>query len=784
MKQRLLSILAVMLMTLTASAQTEHEYVDLGLPSGTLWATCNVGANSPEEYGDYFAWGETKPKTDYSWDTYFDTDDGGKTFKKYYDNDGLTELLPEDDAATVNWGSKWHTPSVEQCSELINDKYTTIEWTKQTKVLGHKITSKTNGKSIFLPACGSLGKNSTHCDTGRTIYSTRSVNYEWAKFLFSEGYGADFYVVGFIRYGGFPVRPVREPDTPILIVKSIELSLTSVSLLIDETRTITAKVQPATAANKNVIWSSSNSSVATVDQDGNVTGKAIGSCTITCSATDSSGEKSECQVTVAKFNYETIDGREYVDFGLPSGTLWATCNVGAESPEEFGDYFAWGETEPKSDYSWSTYKYGHGSYQLTKYCPSNEWGYNGFTDSLTELELEDDAATVNWGSEWQTPNIKQTGELIDYKYTTQVRTTYKGVNGYKITSKSNGNCIFLPDAGRYEGTNLCHVDKGCFWTRSLRIDNPYSAYYTYAWSIYYSTSRSGGLSVRPVRSKKVVYTNFDEETGTLTYYNDHKMNFRKGVTELYDPVGNPDAARFTGYNKKVLKAVIDPSMKDAPLTSFNGMFYGGMNPETWVFQNLSKLTTIEGLENLNTEIVTDMSNMFSMCSSLTSLDLSTFNTSSVTKTVAMFQSCEKLETVNVSSFNISKVTDMGQMFNYCPKLTTIYCANDWSISTATSDYMFSGCTSLVGGEGTTFDNNFTDKTYARPDGGTSAPGYFTEKISLQGDLNGDGKVDIADAVTVLNIMAADEYKAEADLNGDQKIDIADFVTVLNIMAAQ
>ena len=226
-------------------------------------------------------------------------------------------------------------------------------------------------------------------------------------------------------------------------------------------------------------------------------------------------------------------------------------------------------------------------------------------------------------------------------------------------------------------------------------------------------------------SNSEVYTEFAEETGTLTYYYDGQREERTGTTELYDPVGDPDAVRFTGYYRKVTKAVIDPSMKKAPLTSFNGMFYGGTNQETWVMQTLSKMKSIEGLENLNTEEVTDMSNMFTSCSSLTSLDLSTFNTGSVTKMVAMFQLCENLEMVDVSSFDISKVTDMGQMFNYCPKLKTICCFTDWSGTSATSDFMFSNCTSLVGGMGTVFDNNFRDKTYARPDGGTASPGYFT-----------------------------------------------------------
>ena len=94
----------------------------------------------------------------------------------------------------------------------------------------------------------------------------------------------------------------------------------------------------------------------------------------------------------------------YVDLGLPSGTLWAAYNVGAEAPEEYGDYFAWGETQPKNDYSWATYKYSVGDkYHLTKYCNVAEFGNEGFVDNLFFLQPTDDAATVNWGGNWRTP---------------------------------------------------------------------------------------------------------------------------------------------------------------------------------------------------------------------------------------------------------------------------------------------------------------------------------------------------------------------------------------------
>ena len=280
----------------------------------------------------------------------------------------------------------------------------------------------------------------------------------------------------------------------------------------------------------------------------------------------------------------------------------------------------------------------------------------------------------------------------------------------------------------------------------------------------------------------VCYTEFDEGTGTLTYYYDNKKSLRSGVTEVYDPVNNPDAVRFTGYYKKVLKAVIDPSMKDAPLTSMRNMFYGGFHPETFVMQSLRNMTSIEGLENLNTSTVTDMNNMFGLCQSLTTLDLSSFNTSKVTTFNGMFQGCENLKMADVSSFDINKVKDMGMMFLACTKLTTICCDKDWSNSIAESGYMFSGCTSLVGGNGTAFDSNVTNATYARPDGGTASPGYFT--AGVVGDVNGDGEVNLADAQTILGLMAKDEYKTNADVNNDSSVDLADYQTVLGIMAKQ
>ena len=198
--------------------------------------------------------------------------------------------------------------------------------------------------------------------------------------------------------------------------------------------------------------------------------------------------------------YDTYNGHEYVDLGLPSGTLWATCNVGADNPEDYGDYFAWGETEPKTIYNWTTYKWCNGNDdQLTKYCNSSRYGYNGFTDNLTTLGPGDDAATANWGSGWHIPTEEQWEEL--YQNTTSSWITRNGVKG-RVFTASNGNSIFLPAAGNRRDSELEFVDcDGLYWSRSFDLDYPCSAWYLYFFSYYRdmnSDYRYNGFTVRPV----------------------------------------------------------------------------------------------------------------------------------------------------------------------------------------------------------------------------------------------------------------------------------------------
>ncbi len=150
---------------------------------------------------------------------------------------------------------------------------------------------------------------------------------------------------------------------------------------------------------------------------------------------------------------------EYVDLGLPSGTLWATCNVGANSPEEYGDYFAWGETEPKEVYTWENYKWCNGTFDsMIKYCIFSKFGT---VDNKTVLDLDDDAAYVNWGVSWRMPSWDQMEELR--AECTWTWTTLNGINGRLVTGP-NGNTLFLPAAGVRSGSELYDAgSEGLYW---------------------------------------------------------------------------------------------------------------------------------------------------------------------------------------------------------------------------------------------------------------------------------------------------------------------------------
>ena len=400
-----------------ATGNNNHEYVDLGLPSGTKWATCNVGASSPEKYGDYFAWGETEPKTTYSWDTYKWYNGSSSTFTKYntISDCGIVDdkivLDPEDDAATINWGSKWRMPTETEWMELLNN--CTWTWKTMNGINGYEVKGS-NGNSIFLPAAGS--RNDSNYEDG---YEDGEIGNYWSSSLYcSPSSAMDMWFdtdrmlslsEGCYRSGGKSVRP---------ILKSIDAD-------------------------------NSNESVSVP------TG--------------------------------TENGYGYVDLGL--SVKWATCNIGATKPEEYGNYYAWGETEPKSEYNWGIYKWATATQEewgfwyletLTKY---NTDANYGTVDNKIVLDLEDDAASVNWGGAWRMPTKEEYEELLD-NCTLKWVYSYKGtgVAGRIVKSKINGNSIFLPAAGRCgrEGRYNLVGEYGGYWASSLYADYPNSA-----WDVFF-----------------------------------------------------------------------------------------------------------------------------------------------------------------------------------------------------------------------------------------------------------------------------------------------------------
>ena len=415
---------------LTLSAQNGvhngHRYVDLGLPSGTKWADCNIGATSKTGYGNYYAWGETKTKSSFDGDNY--------KVKKYNENDGKTELDLEDDVAHTQWGGKWRIPSIKHFRELI--KFTKHKWTAINRVKGLLFTGK-NGNSIFLPAAGwKSGYEDSERDEGSywssSLIEDSEEDYEVVYVLSFDSESLDTqpywiydlgYPSGYYRQEGHTVRAVYESNT-------------------SDTSTVSLK------------------------------------------------------------NSGTNNGHSYVDLGLPSGTKWADCNVGASSPTDNGDYYAWGETSQSTNglgwlyFDWDVYKYGEDEHEITKYCTISQYGKNGFKDNKIELEFNDDVAHKLWGSSWRIPSNEQFKELIDN--TTSKLTEINNVSGWLFTAK-NGNSIFLPAAGYRNGSaGFENGDSGYYWSRTLNSEDPSCAYILEDANVSNKGDRCDGITIRPV----------------------------------------------------------------------------------------------------------------------------------------------------------------------------------------------------------------------------------------------------------------------------------------------
>lgn len=423
MRKITLFVMAV-LMSLVAETQNKaiaqatggHEWVDMGL--SVKWATCNVGANAPEDYGDYFAWGETSPKNIYSWynlkhSLFLDKIKFSKyvTIRHieldYGSVDCKAVLDPEDDAASANWGGNWRMPTATEFEELI-DMCTWI-WTTMNGKNGYKVVSKVNGNSIFFPASGHLPAGIISVSlpaSGDHIVETNSsegIGYYWSKSLFHSDPGTAYCL--FFNWTG-----------------------------------------------------------ATIDDDPRYKGHSVRPV---CHVTD---EHSHVQDNV-DLQYDNIalqyseDERLYgVDLGL--SVKWATCNLGASGPEESGRYFAWGDVKGQTwNGSWSE---GGFSEPL------------GFAALRRRYELSDhkltpeyDAAHVNLGDKWRMPTAKEFEEL--FRYCNVVWVTVNGAYGILFTSKKPGyedKSIFLPAVGTGVSSDLIRAGiLGIYWSLNLRDED-------------------------------------------------------------------------------------------------------------------------------------------------------------------------------------------------------------------------------------------------------------------------------------------------------------------------
>ena len=300
----------------------------------------------------------------------------------------------------------------------------------------------------------------------------------------------------------------------------------------------------------------------------------------------------------------STDKVEYVDLGLPSGNLWAKCNLGASAPEAYGDYYAWGEVEPKQEYTNSNhkwYKEGAPSLGFTKY--NNE-------DGKLSLEDEDDVVIQKLGNGWRTPTLADFRELTNQKYTTIKKTTLNGVAGYQITSKKNKKSIFIPFAGfkndkpqtreisSSESVAIC-------MTNQRRIDNQVFNCWTFAFEQdrirRYGKRRYDGISIRPVKgpgvpvpndcvdlglASGVLWAKYNIGTTEPTELGDYycwaeNSTKKKYIAENYKYYkwGEYDLKRIKKYNEEDGKTVIEPD-DDAARVNF-GVGYRIPTQEDW-----------------------------------------------------------------------------------------------------------------------------------------------------------------------------------------------------------
>ncbi len=457
----------------TSCPDSHHPHlIDLGLPSGTKWACCNVGASNPIDNGSYYVWGRTEEyQTEKSLSDFTGSDIAGSQY----------------DVAHVKWGDSWVMPSYYQLKELKDECH--WEYVKDNVKgtdIGIRFTGP-NGGSIILPLAGYC-LDERHLNVGKQFgyysstqsYSYFTYYYHYLRFSTTDGLSLDYYEYSI----GYSVRPVSMIKTS-LVYPDLQLSQTQLSIVKGKSSTV-----EIIAGSGKYGVTSPNSSIAIASLSGTtitISGVAEGTAKIIVEDVQTN-QQFFIDITVGSSSCPNNHHPHLIDLGLPSGTKWACCNIGAQKPEEYGGYFAWGETSEKEYYDWSSYTHCDGS---SRTCHDIGKDIAG---------TQYDAATANWGSPWVMPSKVQMEELV--KNCTSEWTTENGVNGRSFTGP-NGVSIFLPAAGyRQRGDLLSTGACGVYWSSTLGKSDAYDAWDLYFLSGYVETpddDRGYGLSVRPVR---------------------------------------------------------------------------------------------------------------------------------------------------------------------------------------------------------------------------------------------------------------------------------------------
>ncbi len=509
---------------LTCPDNKHPHLIDLGLPSGTKWACCNVGATAPEDYGAFYAWGELDEKTRYDWSTYLLCEGTANTS---YDL-GTSICGTDYDVAHRRWEGKWQMPSLDQFKELLN--YTNRRWTMENGKNGYAF-SNTNGGRVFLPAAGLRNGTSPNSPGSFGWYWTgtqagRNLDYAY-YFRYEMG---EQEISSFSRSLGRSVRPVVcESFTPLRLASSF-FELTD-----GEERTV-----EITTGNGSYIVQSGNANVCDAEIVGSsvkITAVSAGSTIIT--VTDArSNETASIGISVTSSSFSAYSScpddnhPHLLDLGLPSGTKWACCNVDASSPMQIGGYYAWGEKRTKTDYSWTTYLYGY----RDNYS-SNGGQIDAIHNNTKYWHAEDigadisgtiyDVAYSKWGDSWSMPSSEQCRELLET--CTRTWATLNGVSGCKFTG-SNGVNIFFPSCGYREGYNSYSTGQCYYWSSTSRTDSWASCLYLENGNgtKMDSYTRQRGLNVRPVGHVTLVPLQLSSSTLELIAGGEEKVEITSG----------------------------------------------------------------------------------------------------------------------------------------------------------------------------------------------------------------------------------------------------------------